>query len=135
MFRGENTPTAAPTFTAANTARSAMGKPLKIADRRHQKALSGLGFSGDIFMGLYDNLDIPPERTKLKFDLKNASETAGMPARFRRGSTTNFRVAANTLAAGVLWPTEVNKVLLSPGAGDTPQERRIKERHSALPPP
>lgn len=47
-----------------------------------KKALSGLGFSGDIFMGLYDNLEYR-QRNKAEFDLKNASETAEDAVRLR----------------------------------------------------
>ncbi|MEL2356101.1 hypothetical protein AAES00_26630, partial [Klebsiella pneumoniae] len=45
-----------------------------------KKALSGLGFSGDIFMGLYDNLEYR-QKNKAEFDLKNASESAEDAAR------------------------------------------------------
>lgn len=48
-----------------------------------KKALSGLGFSGDIFMGLYDNLEYR-QKNKAEFDLKNASETAEDAARLRQ---------------------------------------------------
>lgn len=65
-----------------------------------KKALSGLGFSGDIFMGLYDNLEYR-QKNKAEFDLKNASETAEDAARLRQEFDNKLSRVANTLAHGV----------------------------------
>ncbi|HBR5240062.1 TPA: hypothetical protein MBK66_000520 [Klebsiella pneumoniae] len=65
-----------------------------------KKALSGLGFSGDIFMGLYDNLEYR-QKNKAEFDLKNASETAEDAARLRQEFDDKLSRVANTLANGV----------------------------------
>ncbi|MDI7754178.1 hypothetical protein QMK39_25590 [Klebsiella pneumoniae] len=65
-----------------------------------KKALSGLGFSGDIFMGLYDNLEYR-QKNKAEFDLKNASETAEDAARLRQDFDDKLSRVANTLAHGV----------------------------------
>ncbi|HBS7130077.1 TPA: hypothetical protein MAO71_002121 [Klebsiella pneumoniae] len=65
-----------------------------------KKALSGLGFSGDIFMGLYDNLEYR-QKNKAEFDLKNASETAEDAARIRQEFDDKLSRVANTLAHGV----------------------------------
>lgn len=73
-----------------------------------KKALSGLGFSGDIFMGLYDNLEYR-QKNKAEFDLKNASETAEDAARLRQEFDDKLSRVANTLATGVS-ANEVNKV-------------------------
>lgn len=61
-----------------------------------KKALSGLGFSGDIFMGLYDNLEYR-QKNKAEFDLKNASETAEDAARLRQEFDDKLTRVANTL--------------------------------------
>ncbi|EPR3548178.1 hypothetical protein ACU4ZG_001287 [Raoultella ornithinolytica] len=73
-----------------------------------KKALSGLGFSGDIFMGLYDNLEYR-QRNKAEFDLKNASETAEDAARLRQEFDDKLSRVANTLAHGVT-VNEINGV-------------------------
>ncbi|HBR4200055.1 TPA: hypothetical protein L9U63_004723 [Klebsiella pneumoniae] len=65
-----------------------------------KKALSGLGFSGDIFMGFYDNLEYR-QKNKAEFDLKNASETAEDAARLRQEFDDKLSRVANTLANGV----------------------------------
>ncbi|EPK7457031.1 hypothetical protein RFD16_000544 [Klebsiella pneumoniae] len=74
-----------------------------------KKALSGLGFSGDIFMGLYDNLEYR-QKNKAEFDLKNASETAEDAARLRQEFDDKLSRVANTLAHGVT-VNELNGVL------------------------
>ncbi|HHT5094044.1 TPA: hypothetical protein ACTY13_005200 [Klebsiella pneumoniae] len=73
-----------------------------------KKALSGLGFSGDIFMGLYDNLEYR-QKNKAEFDLKNASETAEDAARLRQEFDDKLCRVANTLAHGVT-VNEINGV-------------------------
>ncbi|MGG9109344.1 hypothetical protein EOL18_25300 [Raoultella ornithinolytica] len=103
-----------------------------------KKALSGLGFSGDIFMGLYDNLEYR-QRNKAEFDLKNASETAEDAARFRQEFDDKLSRAANTLATGVS-ANEVNKVFApiareleihrkdAESKGDTQRSRHLSTR-------
>ncbi|KLF47130.1 exonuclease family protein [Klebsiella aerogenes] len=73
-----------------------------------KKALSGLGFSGDIFMGLYDNLEYR-QKNKAEFDLKNASETAEDAVRLRQEFDDKLSRVANTLAHGVT-VNEINGV-------------------------
>ncbi len=73
-----------------------------------KKALSGLGFSGDIFMGLYDNLEYR-QRNKAEFDLKNASETVEDAVRLRQEFDDKLSRVANTLAHGVT-VNEINGV-------------------------
>ncbi|HCF8109211.1 TPA: hypothetical protein NIV05_002696 [Klebsiella pneumoniae] len=73
-----------------------------------KKALSGLGFSGDIFMGLYDNQEYR-QKNKAEFDLKNASETAEDAARLRQEFDDKLTRVANTLAHGVT-VNEINGV-------------------------
>ncbi|EPV8469954.1 hypothetical protein ACWAS0_004911 [Klebsiella pneumoniae] len=103
-----------------------------------KKALSGLGFSGDIFMGLYDNLEYR-QKNKAEFDLKNASETAEDAARLRQEFDDKLSRVANTLAHGVT-VNEINGVF-SPIArevdvhikaaqakGDTQHERYLSGR-------
>ncbi|EMB2526520.1 hypothetical protein [Klebsiella pneumoniae] len=103
-----------------------------------KKALSGLGFSGDIFMGLYDNLEYR-QRNKAEFDLKNASESAEDAARLRQEFDDKLSRVANTLAHGVT-VNEINGVF-SPIAreidvhikaaqanGDTQHERYLSGR-------
>lgn len=103
-----------------------------------KKALSGLGFSGDIFMGLYDNLEYR-QKNKAEFDLKNASESAEDAARLRQEFDDKLSRVANTLAHGVT-VNEINGVF-SPIAreidvhikaaqanGDTQHERYLSGR-------
>lgn len=73
-----------------------------------KKALSGLGFSGDIFMGLYDNLEYR-QKNKAEFDLKNASETAEDAVRLRQEFDDKLSRVANTQAHGVT-VNEINGV-------------------------
>ncbi|HID4048104.1 TPA: hypothetical protein ACXE9F_004637 [Pluralibacter gergoviae] len=65
-----------------------------------KKALSSLGFSADIFLGLYDNPEYR-QRTKAEFDLKNASENAEDAARLRQEFDEKLTRNANTLATAV----------------------------------
>lgn len=73
-----------------------------------KKALSPLGFSADIFMGLYDNPEYR-QRNKAEFDIKNASENAEDATRLRKELDEKLINVANTLAAAVT-ANEVNKV-------------------------
>ncbi|WP_404653723.1 exonuclease family protein [Raoultella terrigena] len=103
-----------------------------------KKALSGLGFSGDIFMGLYDNLEYR-QKNKAEFDLKNASEIAEDAARLRQEFDDKLSRVANTLATGVS-ANEVNKVFApiareleihrkdAESKGDTQRSRHLSTR-------
>lgn len=103
-----------------------------------KKALSGLGFSGDIFMGLYDNLEYR-QKNKAEFDLKNASESAEDAARLRQEFDDKLSRVANTLAHGVT-VNEINGVFspiareidvhikASQANGDTQHERYLSGR-------
>lgn len=73
-----------------------------------KKALSPLGFSADIFMGLYDNPEYR-QRNKAEFDIKNASENAEDATRLRKELDEKLINVANTLTAAVT-ANEVNKV-------------------------
>ncbi|MEL0553668.1 hypothetical protein [Raoultella lignicola] len=103
-----------------------------------KKALSGLGFSGDIFMGLYDNLEYR-QKNKAEFDLKNASETAEDAARLRQEFDDKLSRVANTMATGVS-ANEVSKVFApiareleihrkdAESKGDTQRSRHLSTR-------
>ncbi|WIO41616.1 hypothetical protein P2G42_16990 [Klebsiella electrica] len=103
-----------------------------------KKALSGLGFSGDIFMGLYDNPEYR-QKNKAEFDLKNASETAEDAARLRQEFDDKLSRVANTLSTGVS-ANEVNKVFApiareleihrkdAESKGDTQRSRHLSTR-------
>lgn len=103
-----------------------------------KKALSGLGFSGDIFMGLYDNPEYR-QKNKAEFDLKNASETAEDAARLRQEFDDKLTRNANTLANAVS-VNEINKVFApiarelevhrkdAESKGDTQHSRHLSSR-------
>ncbi|HDZ2644564.1 TPA: hypothetical protein RSS37_001880 [Klebsiella pneumoniae] len=103
-----------------------------------KKALSGLGFSGDIFMGLYDNPEYR-QKNKAEFDLKNASETAEDAARLRQEFDDKLTRNANTLANAVS-VNEINKVFApiarelevhrkdAESKGDTQRSRHLSSR-------
>lgn len=76
-----------------------------------KKALSSLGFSADIFMGLYDNPEYR-QKNKEEFALKNASDNAEDAARLRQELDDKLTRVANTLATGVS-SNEVTKVFAS----------------------
>ncbi len=76
-----------------------------------KKALSSLGFSADIFMGLYDNPEYR-QKNKEEFALKNASDNAEDAARLRHELDDKLTRVANTLATGVS-ANEVTKVFAS----------------------
>lgn len=73
-----------------------------------KKALSSLGFSADIFMGLYDNPEYR-QKNKEEFALKNASDNAEDAARLRQELDDKLTRVANTLATGIS-ANEVTKV-------------------------
>lgn len=72
-------------------------KSLTVATK---KVLFSLGFSADIFMGLYDNPEYR-QKNKEEFALKNASDNAEDAARFRQEPDDKLTRVANTLATGV----------------------------------
>ncbi|MFW6832296.1 hypothetical protein ACM7SY_02950 [Enterobacter hormaechei] len=76
-----------------------------------KKALSSLGFSADIFMGLYDNPEYR-QKNKEEFALKNASDNAEDAARLRQELDDKLTRVANTLATGIS-ANEVTKVFAS----------------------
>ncbi len=76
-----------------------------------KKALSSLGFSADIFMGLYDNPEYR-QKNKEEFALKIASDNAEDAARLRQELDDKLTRVANTLATGVS-ANEVTKVFAS----------------------
>ncbi|EAM8673180.1 hypothetical protein BL252_06375 [Salmonella enterica] len=86
-----------------------------------KKALSPLGFSADIFMGLYDNPEYR-QQNKAEFAIKNASENAEDAARLRKELDDKLTKVADTLAAGVT-QNEVNKVF-SPIAREVETHRK-----------
>lgn len=86
-----------------------------------KKALSPLGFSADIFMGLYDNPEYR-QKNKAEFAIKNASENAEDAARLRKELDDKLTKVADTLAAGVTL-NEVNKVF-SPIAREVETHRK-----------
>lgn len=76
-----------------------------------KKALSSLGFSADIFMGLYDNPEYR-QKNKEEFALKIASDNAEDAARLRQELDDKLTRVANTLATGVS-ANELTKVFAS----------------------
>ncbi|EQB0139518.1 hypothetical protein ACYAD5_001491 [Enterobacter cloacae] len=76
-----------------------------------KKALSSLGFSADIFMGLYDNPEYR-QKNKEEFALKNASDNAEDAVRLRQELDDKLTRVANTLASGVS-ANELTKVFAS----------------------
>lgn len=74
--------------------------PKKSLTDATKKALSGLGFSGDIFMGLYDNPEYR-QKNKAEFDLINASENAEDAARIRTELDEKMTRVANTIESAV----------------------------------
>jgi hypothetical protein len=89
-----------------------------------KKALSSLGFSADIFMGLYDNPEYR-QKNKAEFDLKNASENAEDAARLRQEFDEKLTRNANTLATAISLH-EVNSVF-SPIAREIEVHRKAAE--------
>jgi len=76
-----------------------------------KKALSSLGFSADIFMGLYDNPEYR-QQNKAEFAIKNASENAEDATRLRQELDDKLTRVAKTLETGVS-ENEINKVFSS----------------------
>ncbi|TKY80315.1 exodeoxyribonuclease VIII-like protein [Pectobacterium polonicum] len=82
--------------------------PKKSLTDATKKALSQLGFSADIFLGLYDNPEYRAEN-KLEFDIKAASDKAEDTVRMRTALDEKFTKNAATLENAVN-VNEVNKV-------------------------
>jgi hypothetical protein len=82
--------------------------PKKSLTDATKKALSQLGFSADIFLGLYDN---PQYREEIgqEFAIKNASDKAEDVARLRKELDEKLSRNAETLQTGVS-PNEINAV-------------------------
>jgi len=82
--------------------------PKKSLTDATKKALSQLGFSADIFLGLYDN---PQYREEIgqEFAIKNASDKAEDVARLRKELDEKWLRNAMTIQSGVS-PNEINAV-------------------------
>ncbi len=74
--------------------------PKKSLTDATKKALSQLGFSADVFLGLYDDLTYRQENDA-EFALKNASEKAGGVTRMREELDEHLRKVADTLNGAV----------------------------------
>ncbi|EPU0316297.1 TPA: exodeoxyribonuclease VIII [Klebsiella aerogenes] len=72
-----------------------------------KKALSLLGFSADVWLGLYDTPEYQIEN-KQEFDIKNASDKAEDVTRLRNELDEKMSRVANTMEKGVT-PNEVKK--------------------------
>lgn len=72
-----------------------------------KKALSLLGFSADVWLGLYDTPEYQLEN-KQEFDIKNASDKAEDVTRLRNELDEKMSRVANTMEKGVT-PNEVKK--------------------------
>lgn len=94
--------------TTLNTDQQATAKHRRNPGRMLLRKRYPLGFSADIFMGLYDNPEYR-QRNKAEFDIKNASENAEDATRLRKELDEKLINVANTLAAAVT-ANEVNKV-------------------------
>lgn len=76
-----------------------------------KKALSGLGFSADIWLGLYDDAVYKAE-SKLEFEIKDASEKADDTARIREELDERFKGNVETMRKAVT-QNEVSKIASS----------------------
>lgn len=82
--------------------------PKKSLTDATKKALSQLGFSADVFLGLYDDLTYRQEN-EAEFALKNASEKAEGVTRMREELDEHMTKVAETLK-GAVTVNEANKV-------------------------
>ncbi|HGC8049543.1 TPA: transcription termination factor, partial [Yersinia enterocolitica] len=73
-----------------------------------KKALSQLGFSADVFLGLFDDLGYRTDNAA-EFAIKNASEKAGDSVRLRKELDEKLTKVGNTITSAVT-TNEVNKV-------------------------
>ncbi|TKI02566.1 hypothetical protein [Martelella alba] len=82
--------------------------PKKSLTDATKKALSQLGFSADVFLGLYDNPQYRDEISQ-EFAIKNASDKAEGVAQLRKELDEKLSRNAETLQSGVS-PNEINAV-------------------------
>lgn len=73
-----------------------------------KKALSLLGFSADVWLGLYDQAEYKQENA-LEFDIRNASDKAEDVTRIRKELDDKFKLNTDTMRAAVT-PNEVSGV-------------------------
>ncbi|HEI6987383.1 TPA: transcription termination factor [Yersinia enterocolitica] len=73
-----------------------------------KKALSMLGFSADVWLGMHDNPEYKAEND-IEFAIKNASEKAGDSVRLRKELDEKLTKVGNTITSAVT-TNEVNKV-------------------------
>lgn len=73
-----------------------------------KKALSLLGFSADVWLGLYDQAEYKAENA-LEFDIRNASDKAEDVTRIRKELDEKFKLNTDTMRAAVT-PNEVSGV-------------------------
>lgn len=73
-----------------------------------KKALSMLGFSADVWLGMHDNPEYLAENN-IEFAIKNASEKAGDSVRLRKELDEKLTKVGNTISSAVT-TNEVNKV-------------------------
>ncbi|MGC0903458.1 exodeoxyribonuclease VIII [Pantoea agglomerans] len=73
-----------------------------------KKALSLLGFSADVWLGLYDQAEYKAENA-LEFDIRNASDKAEDVTRIRKELDDKFKLNTDTMRAAVT-PNEVSGV-------------------------
>ena len=73
-----------------------------------KKALSLLGFSADVWLGLYDQAEYKAENA-LEFDIRNASDKAEDITRIRKELDEKFKLNTDTMRAAVT-PNEVSGV-------------------------
>jgi len=73
-----------------------------------KKALSLLGFSADVWLGLYDQAEYKQE-TALEFDIRNASDKAEDVTRIRKELDEKFKLNTDTMRAAVT-PNEVSGI-------------------------
>ena len=76
-----------------------------------KKALSLLGFSADVWLGLYDN-DQYKQETALEFDIRNASDKIEDVTRLRKELDEKFKANAQSMRTAVT-PNEVSGIASS----------------------
>lgn len=75
------------------------------------KALSALGFSADIYMGMFDDAEYLAEN-KIEFNIKNASDKADETVRIRKELDEKFKANTATMRSAVT-KNEVEKIASS----------------------
>lgn len=73
-----------------------------------KKALSLLGFSADVWLGLYDQAEYKQENA-IEFDIRNASDKAEDVTRIRQELDEKFKINTETMRSAVT-PNEVSKI-------------------------